>query len=119
MSLRNKKQGPLPQLSPVGRVGESNREQSRYRAPARPYIIGKGNQTAIGTLVERNTNYTMLVHLPHYYKAEQMRDTLTAKIKTLPESLRHSLTWDQCIEMQDWKTVKMDTSIEIYFCDPH
>ena len=82
-------------------------------------IIGKGNQTAIGTLVERNTNYTMLVHLPHGYKAEQMRDALTAKIKTLPESLRHSLTWDQGIEMQDWKTVKMDTGIEIYFCDPH
>lgn len=25
----------------------------------------------------------------------------------------------QGIEMQDWKTVKMDTGIEIYFCDPH
>ena len=82
-------------------------------------IIGKGNLSAIGTLVERNTNYTMLVHLPDGYKAEQMRDALTAKIKTLPESLRHSLTWDQGIEMQDWKTVKMDTGIDIYFCDPH
>ncbi|MGO4238338.1 IS30 family transposase [Pseudarthrobacter sp. YAF2] len=82
-------------------------------------IIGKGNQSAIGTLVERTTNYTMLVHLPDGYKAEQMRDALTAKIKTLPESLRHSLTWDQGIEMQDWKTVKIDTGIDIYFCDPH
>ena len=82
-------------------------------------IIGKGNLSAIGTLVERNTNYTMLVHLPDGYKAEQMRQALTAKIKTLPESLRHSLTWDQGIEMQDWKSVKMDTGIEIYFCDPH
>lgn len=82
-------------------------------------IIGKGNQTAIGTLVERNTNYTMLVHLPDGYKAEQMREALTAKIKTLPQALRHSLTWDQGIEMQDWKTVKMDTGIDIYFCDPH
>jgi IS30 family transposase len=82
-------------------------------------IIGKGNQSAIGTLVERSTNYTMLVHLPDGYKAEQMRDALAAKIKTLPEALRHSLTWDQGIEMQDWKTVKMDTGIEIYFCDPH
>lgn len=82
-------------------------------------IIGKGNQTAIGTLVERTTNYTMLVHLPDGYKAEQMREALTAKIKTLPDVLRHSLTWDQGIEMQDWKTVKMDTGIEIYFCDPH
>ncbi|WP_255557410.1 IS30 family transposase [Paeniglutamicibacter sp. Y32M11] len=82
-------------------------------------IIGKGNQSAIGTLVERNTNYTMLVHLPQGYKAEQMRQALTAKIKTLPESLRHSLTWDQGIEMQSWKSVKKDTGMEIYFCDPH
>lgn len=82
-------------------------------------IIGKGNLTAIGTLVERTTNFTMLVHLPNGYKAEQMREALTSKIKTLPEALRHSLTWDQGIEMQDWKTVKMDTGIEIYFCDPH
>ncbi|MBT2531350.1 IS30 family transposase [Arthrobacter sp. ISL-48] len=82
-------------------------------------IIGKGNLSAIGTLVERTTNYTMLVHLPDGYKAEQMRDALAAKIKTLPKALRHSLTWDQGIEMQDGKTVKIDTGIEIYFCDPH
>jgi transposase InsO family protein len=82
-------------------------------------IIGKGNQSAIGTLVERTTSYTMLVHLPDGYRAKQMRDALAAKIKTLPEALRHSLTWDQGIEMQDWKTVKIDAGIDIYFCDPH
>ncbi|WP_246199793.1 IS30 family transposase [Arthrobacter zhaoguopingii] len=82
-------------------------------------IIGKGNLSAIGTLVERTTNYTMLVHLPGGYKAEQMRDALAAKIQTLPQVLRHSLTWDQGIEMQDWKTVTVDTGIDIYFCDPH
>lgn len=82
-------------------------------------IIGKGNRSAIGTLVERSTNYTMLIHLPDGYKAEQMRDALIAKIKTLPEALRHSLTWDQGIEMRDWKTVKVDAGIEIFFCDPH
>lgn len=82
-------------------------------------IIGKGNQSAIGTLVERTTNYTMLVHLPDGYKAEQMRDALAAKIKTLRDALRHSLTWDQGIEMQDWKSVKVDAGIDIYFCDPH
>lgn len=82
-------------------------------------IIGKGNQSAIGTLVERSTNYTMLVYLPDGYKAEQMRYALAAKIKTLPEALRHSLTWDQGIEIQDWKNVKIDAGIDIYFCDPH
>ncbi len=48
-----------------------------------------------------------------------MRDALTAKIKTLPEVLRHSLTWDQGIEMQNWKGVKIDAGVNVHFCDPH
>jgi hypothetical protein len=52
----------------------------------------EGNQTAIWTLLERNANYTVLVHLPHGYKAKQMRHALTAKIKTLPETVHQSLT---------------------------
>jgi len=82
-------------------------------------IIGKANATAIGTLVERTTGYTMLVHLPNGYKAEQVRDALTAKIKTIPEILRASLTWDQGPEMRDWKEVSVAADIDIYFCDPH
>ncbi len=82
-------------------------------------IIGKQNQTAIGTLVERQTGYAMLLHLPDGYKPEQVRDALAAKIKTLPESLRLSLTWDQGPEMRDWKQVSVDADIDIYFCDPH
>ena len=82
-------------------------------------IIGKQNQTAIGTLVERTTGYVMLLHLPDGYKPEQVRDVLAAKIKTLPDSLRLSLTWDQGPEMRDWKHVAVAADIEIFFCDPH
>jgi len=82
-------------------------------------IIGQRNQTAIGTLVERQTGYAMLLHLPDGYKPEQVRDALAAKITTLPESLRLSLTWDQGPEMRDWKQVSVDAGIDIYFCDPH
>ena len=82
-------------------------------------IIGKNNATAIGTLVERTTGYTMLVHLPDGYKAEQVRDALTAKINTIPEILRASLTWDQGAEMGAWKQVSVAADIDIYFCDPH
>ena len=82
-------------------------------------IIGKQNQTAIGTLVERTTGYVMLLHLPDGYKPEQVRDALAAKLKTLPDSLRLSLTWDQGPEMRDWKHVAIDAGIDIYFCDPH
>jgi IS30 family transposase len=82
-------------------------------------IIGKQNQTAIGTLVERSTGYVMLLHLPDGYKPEQVRDALAAKIKTLPDSLRLSLTWDQGPEMNQWEYVSVDADIDIYFCDPH
>jgi IS30 family transposase len=82
-------------------------------------IIGKQNQTAIGTLVERQTGYTMLLHLPDGSKPEQVRDVLAAKIKTLPDSLRLSLTWDQGPEMREWRHVSIDAGIDIYFCDPH
>ena len=65
-------------------------------------IIGRKNLSAIGTLVERTTNYTMLLHLPDGYTPELVRDALAAKIKTLPEVLRASLTWDQGPEMGKW-----------------
>jgi transposase, IS30 family len=82
-------------------------------------IIGRANASAIGTLIERTTGYTMLLHLPNGYKPEQVRDALTEKIKTLPEALRGSLTWDQGVEMRDWKSISIDADIAIYFCDPH
>jgi IS30 family transposase len=82
-------------------------------------IIGRKNLSAIGTLVERTSNYTMLLHLPDGYTPELVRDALAAKIKTLPDILRASLTWDQGPEMGKWKQVAVDADIDIYFCDPH
>ena len=61
----------------------------------------------------------MLLHLPDGYTPELVRDALAAKIKTLPEVLRASLTWDQGPEMGQWKQVAVDADIDIYFCDPH
>ena len=82
-------------------------------------LIGKNNKTAIATLVERSTGYALLVALPDGYKPEQVAPALAAKIKTLPESLRRTLTWDQGPEMRDWKRIRVDAGIEIFFCDPH
>ncbi len=80
-------------------------------------IIGRKTLSAIGTLVERCTNYTMLLHLPDGYTPELVRDALAAKIKTLPYSLRGSLTWDQGPEMNRWE--QLDVDADIYFCDHH
>jgi transposase, IS30 family len=81
-------------------------------------IMGEGNKTAIATLVERATRYTMLVHLPESHDAEAVRDGLIATISTLPAHLRGSLTWDQGSEMARHKQFTMATDMAVYFCDP-
>jgi IS30 family transposase len=81
-------------------------------------ILGEANQSAIGTLVERATRYTMLLHLPGSHDAETVRDALIASISTLPEHLRGSLTWDQGAEMARHKQFSMATDMAVYFCDP-
>jgi transposase, IS30 family len=82
-------------------------------------LIGKRNQTAIGTLVERSSGFAMLVALPDGYKPEHVAPALARKVQTLPDALRRSLTWDQGPEMRDWKQLHVDAGIEVFFCDPH
>ena len=78
-------------------------------------IIGLDG-SAIGTLVERTTRFTLLLHLPRMqghghtapvkngpplagHGAAAVRDAIATRIKSLPEHLRRSLTWDQGAEM--------------------
>src|SRR5919204_1349266 len=82
-------------------------------------LIGKRNATAIATLVERASGFAMLVPLPDGYKPEHVAPALARKVQTLPEALRRSLTWDQGLEMRDWKQVRVDAGIDVFFCDPH
>ena len=82
-------------------------------------IIGKNNQSAIGTLVERATRYVMLLHLPDRFGAEAVRDAMTETVKTLPDHLWKSITWDQGRAMAQHHQFSVDTGIDIYFCDPH
>ena len=98
-------------------------------------IIGL-NRSAIGTLVERTTRFTMLLHLPPMpghgdgprekngpalagHGAEAVRDAIAREIATLPDQLRRSLTWDQGAEMAQHAQLKIDTGLAVYFCDPH
>lgn len=82
-------------------------------------IMGStASNSAIGTLVERATRYVMLLHLPDGHGAEAVRDAMTATIKTLPDHLWKSITWDQGREMSQHAKFSVDTGIDIYFCDP-
>jgi IS30 family transposase len=95
-------------------------------------ILGT-DSSAIGTLVERSTRFTMLLHLPPPedrqprqkngppvtgHGGEQVRDAIAAAITTLPDQLRRSLTWDQGAEMAEHAKLRIDTGLQVYFCDP-
>jgi len=94
------------------------------------------DSSAIGTLVERTTRFTMLLHLPRMaehgvdarvkngpalagHGAEAVRDAIARTITTLPQQLRRSLTWDQGAEMGQHAQLRIDTGVQVYFCDPH
>jgi IS30 family transposase len=98
-------------------------------------IIGT-DRSAIGTLVERTTRFTMLLHLPRMagygveprvkngpalagYGAEAMREAIASKIVTMPEQLRRTLTWDRGKELAQHAQLKIDTNVAVYFADPH
>ena len=96
-------------------------------------ILGLGS-SAIGTLVERTTRFTMLLHLPPMpghdgprikngpaltgHGAAAVRDAIADTITSLPEQLRRSLTWDQGAEMAEHAKLRIDTGLQVYFCDP-
>jgi len=82
-------------------------------------IIGEDTASAIGTLVERTTRFTLLVHLPAGHGAVPVRDALLTTIATLPEQLRRSLTWDQGSELARHAEISLASGLAIYFCDPH
>jgi len=94
------------------------------------------DSSAIGTLVERTTRFTMLLHLPRMaehgcearvkngpalagHGAEAVRDAIAREIAIMPEQLRQSLTWDQGAEMSQHAQLRIDTGLQVYFCDPH
>lgn len=82
-------------------------------------IIGRNNQSQIGTVVERATGYVLLIHLPNGQSAEHLAEALTPRLAGLPDHLRQSLTWDQGKEMAQHAKVRIDAGIEVYFADPH
>ena len=82
-------------------------------------IIGKGGRSQIATLVERRTRFVMLVRIPYDRTAERVAYLLAAKMSTLPEFLRNSVTWDQGKEMARHAEFTVRTGIPVYFCDPH
>jgi IS30 family transposase len=83
-------------------------------------IMGsKISDSSVGTLVERTTGFVMLLHLPDGHGTLAVQEALVAKMLTLDDHLRRSLTWDQGLEMASHREIAEATGLDIYFCDPH
>ena len=82
-------------------------------------IIGATGQSAVGTLVERSTRYTLLLYLPNGHTAVEVQDAIIDKLADVPHSLRLSLTWDQGSELAQHRKIASELGLDVYFCDPH
>ena len=80
-------------------------------------IIGAGTRSAVGTVVERSTRFTMLLHLVGRHDAETLRDALLAAFADVPPQLRRSLTWDRGSEMALHADVAAALGMPVFFCD--
>ena len=127
-----------PYVGPEIMISQRPAEASDRAVPGHwegDLILGL-RSSAVGTLVERTTRFTLLLHLPRMpghgeeervkngpalagHGAEAVRDAIGRTITTLPEQLRRSLTWDQGAEMSQHAQLRVDTGVQVYFCDPH
>lgn len=82
-------------------------------------MSGAGSNRAIGTLVERTTRYTILLHLPDGHDSEKVAEAIKAAMRNLPKDLRRTLTYDRGYEMAKYREIQTALDLEVYFCDPH
>jgi transposase, IS30 family len=79
-------------------------------------ITGAHNRSAIGTLVERTSRFTILLHLPTDHGAQAVHDAVVAALGALPASLRRSLAWDQGSEMALHAQISQALGMPVFFC---
>lgn len=82
-------------------------------------IVGAGCGSAIGTLVERTTRFTVLLHLPNGHTADQVAAAMIEAMRDLPDHLRRSLTWDRGTELARYQDIQLQLDLPVYFCHPH
>ncbi|MDE0674395.1 MAG: IS30 family transposase [bacterium] len=112
------KRNPLGGIRPIGdrpQAASGRTEPGHWEGDL---IIGAKHRSAVATLTERVTRHTLLVSLTNGYTAPETAQAVTRAFSRVPQTLRKTLTWDQGREMSDWKTVKTETDMKVYFCDP-
>jgi IS30 family transposase len=82
-------------------------------------VMGVAGGVAVGTLVERTTRFTILLHLPGRHDADSVAEAMIRQMSHLPEHLRRSLTWDRGTELAQYHKIQLELAMPVYFCDPH
>jgi len=82
-------------------------------------VIGKDGKSALITLIERSSRYTLLGHLPTERCSATVVGTLQTMVKHLGTEQLKTITWDQGSEMALTATVAIADGCKVYFCDPH
>jgi IS30 family transposase len=82
-------------------------------------IVGPQSRSAIGTLVERSTRFTILLHLPDRHDADTVAAAMIAAMQQLPGHLRQSITWDRGSELAAYQDIQVALNTKLFFCDPH
>jgi transposase, IS30 family len=82
------------------------------------FVKGAGNASAIGTLVERKSRYTLIARMKDC-GAQAALDGFTKALAKVPQIMRRSLAYDHGKEMARHKEFASRLSLQVYFCDPH
>jgi IS30 family transposase len=118
---RTRSRGPTP-FKDAFKISDRPAEVADRAVPGHwegDLIQGPGNQSAIGTLVERATRFTILLHLPGRHDSTSVADAMIREMRHLPEHLRRSITWDRGSELADYARIQLALDAKLFFCDPH
>jgi len=115
----DERRGRIKDMTPISARPHSPADRAVPGSWEGDLILGARCASAMGTVVERTTRFTVLAHLPGAHDATAVREAVAAAMADLPSHLAHSLTWDQGKEMAEHAQFSIDTTIAVYFADPH
>ena len=113
----NARRGRLVNMTMIDKRPAEVAERSTPGHREGDLITGASNRSAIGTLVERTSRFTILLHLPADHGARAVHDAVVAALAVLPASLRRSLTWDQGSEMALHAQISQALGMPMFFCE--
>jgi IS30 family transposase len=111
------RRGRLPNMTMIDQRSDEAADRTVAGHWEGDLITGEDNRSAIGTLVERTSRYTILLYLPGRHTAAAIRDAVIDAMKDLPAQLRRSLTWDQGSEMALHAEIAAALDMPVYFCE--